>query len=139
MSSPRRRPSLSEAAAEGAVMLIVIGLLFVAGFVGWVIGHNVGGPTKTVTVGSASSATATTSSAQAGKTVFVSAGCGGCHTLHAAGAGGTVGPNLDQRKPSLDRVVERVTDGRRAMPSFKSRLTPQQIRDVAAFVYRSTH
>jgi cytochrome c oxidase subunit 2 len=25
------------------------------------------------------------------------AGCGGCHTLAAAGATGTIGPNLDQR------------------------------------------
>ena len=33
--------------------------------------------------------------AAAGEQVFASAGCGGCHTLSAAGATGTVGPNLD--------------------------------------------
>src|SRR5581483_8462900 len=37
---------------------------------------------------------------QAGKAVFESAGCKGCHTLKAAGATGTVGPNLDQLKPA---------------------------------------
>ena len=37
-------------------------------------------------------------SAAAGKAVFTgSAGCSGCHTLAAAGATGTVGPNLDTR------------------------------------------
>jgi cytochrome c oxidase subunit 2 len=37
----------------------------------------------------------------AGKTVFAgSAGCSGCHTLAAAGATGTIGPNLDQRLKS---------------------------------------
>jgi cytochrome c oxidase subunit 2 len=33
--------------------------------------------------------------ANAGKAVFASAGCSGCHTLAQAGATGTVGPNLD--------------------------------------------
>jgi cytochrome c oxidase subunit 2 len=34
--------------------------------------------------------------ADAGKQVFASNGCGGCHTLAAAGATGTVGPGLDK-------------------------------------------
>ena len=42
----------------------------------------------------------TGSAAPNGKAVFASAGCGGCHTLKAAGATGTVGPNLDALKPS---------------------------------------
>jgi cytochrome c oxidase subunit 2 len=47
---------------------------------------------------SSSSSSASATSAAAGKTVFTgSAGCSGCHTLAAAGATGTVGPNLDQR------------------------------------------
>ena len=33
--------------------------------------------------------------AAAGEAVFASAGCGGCHTLEAAGVSGAVGPNLD--------------------------------------------
>ena len=46
------------------------------------------------TGGSSSSAT----TAAAGKAVFTgSAGCSGCHTLAAAGATGTVGPDLDTR------------------------------------------
>ena len=41
----------------------------------------------------------------AGKQVFASAGCGGCHTLKDAGSTGNVGPNLDQLKPSAATVV----------------------------------
>lgn len=70
----------------------------------------------------------------AGKAVFASAGCGGCHTLADAGSNGAVGPNLDQAKPSYDLVVDRVTNGKGVMPSFKGQLTEQQIQDVAAYV-----
>jgi mono/diheme cytochrome c family protein len=75
----------------------------------------------------------------AGKAVFLTAGCKTCHTLKAAGATGTVGPNLDQLKPAEARVKLQVENGGAIMPAFKGRLTPKQIQDVAAFVYASTH
>jgi mono/diheme cytochrome c family protein len=74
----------------------------------------------------------------AGEAVFASAGCGGCHTLEAAGSSGNVGPNLDEAKPPHDLVVERVTNGMGAMPSFKGQLDDEQIQDVAAYVVEST-
>jgi cytochrome c6 len=72
--------------------------------------------------------------AEAGKQVFASAGCTACHTLADAGATATVGPNLDQAKPSAALVVARVTNGKGAMPAFKERLSETQIQDVAAYV-----
>jgi cytochrome c553 len=75
----------------------------------------------------------------AGKQVFASAGCGGCHTLKAAGSNGAVGPNLDQLKPDAARVAHQVEVGGGPMPSFKATLSPKQIQDVAAFVATSTH
>ena len=72
--------------------------------------------------------------AAAGKEVFESAGCTSCHTLADAGASGTVGPNLDEAKPPATLVVERVTNGAGAMPSFKDQLSEKQIADVAAYV-----
>jgi mono/diheme cytochrome c family protein len=75
----------------------------------------------------------------AGKLVFASAGCGGCHTLKAAGSSGTVGPNLDQLKPATAIVVHQVEVGGGPMPAFKGSLTEKQIQDVAAFVSTSTH
>ena len=74
----------------------------------------------------------------AGAAIFAKAGCGGCHTLAAAHATGTVGPNLDQAKPSYELATGRVTLGKGVMPSFKGQLTTQQIADVAAYVVKST-
>lgn len=72
--------------------------------------------------------------ATAGKAVFESAGCKTCHTLSDAGASGTIGPNLDDAKPPFSLVVDRVTNGKGVMPSFKGKLKDQQIADVAQYV-----
>jgi mono/diheme cytochrome c family protein len=75
-----------------------------------------------------------------GEIVFVTEGCGGCHTLAAAGVvgnideQGSVAPDLDEAKASYDEIVEVVTNGRGAMPSFQGDITPKDIRDVAAYV-----
>jgi cytochrome c6 len=74
----------------------------------------------------------------AGKQVFETAGCKGCHTLKDAGATGTVGPNLDQAKPPLSLAVQRVTKGAGAMPSFLGQLSTKQIADVTAYVVTKT-
>jgi len=80
------------------------------------------------------SAPSATGDATAGKAVFMSAGCANCHTLKEAGATGAVGPNLDQAHPSEALVVNRVTNGKGGMPSFKGQLSAEQIRAVASFV-----
>jgi len=76
--------------------------------------------------------------AAAGAKTFTSAGCTGCHTLAAAHATGTVGPNLDQAKPDYRLATARVTLGKGVMPSFKGRLSDQEIANVAAYVVKST-
>lgn len=68
-----------------------------------------------------------------GKSIFTTT-CGSCHTLSDAGTSGTVGPNLDSSKPSKELVVDRVTNGRGAMPSFKDSLDEAQIQTVADYV-----
>ena len=69
-----------------------------------------------------------------GKSIFASAGCGSCHVLADAGSNGTIGPNLDDAKPSKALAVDRVTNGQGAMPSFKDQLSKQQIDAVASYV-----
>jgi cytochrome c553 len=93
-----------------------------------VVGTVPTGPTVTAKKGDAAS----------GKGIFASAGCGSCHTLKAAGSTGTIGPNLDDLKPSLELAVTRVTNGKAPMPAFKGQLTEKQISDVATFVVEST-
>ena len=69
-----------------------------------------------------------------GAAVFESAGCGGCHTLAAAGASGTTGPNLDELQPDRETVVDQVTNGGGGMPAFGDRLSEAEIEAVATYV-----
>ena len=107
-----------------------------------------------------SSSTGSGTSAAAGKTVFTgTAGCSGCHTLAAAGATGTVGPNLDSRLKSdcataqskkirgatLEQCIQTAITHPYAylptgyssgiMPSdFATRLTSDQIKALVTFL-----
>jgi len=81
-----------------------------------------------------------------GKGVFLSAGCGACHTFAAAGTKATVGPNLDAtlQGKSAAFVRESILDpnatiapGYRSgvMPtSYRSQLTTRQIADLVSFL-----
>lgn len=84
--------------------------------------------------------------AEAGKTVFTSAGCAACHTLTAAGAKGTVGPDLDTalkgkdaefvRQSILDPNAE-IAPGFQPgiMPeNFKQTLNTKQLDDLVALL-----
>ena len=71
-----------------------------------------------------------------GKSIFTE-NCASCHTLADAGTSGTIGPNLDESRPSKDLAVERVTNGMGAMPSFRDTLSPEQIQAVAEYVSSS--
>jgi len=89
-------------------------------------------PPATTTSGGSGSTT--TAAAPNGKQVFETAGCSGCHTLKDAGSTGTVGPNLDQLKPSEATVQHQVEVGGGAMPAFKGQLSAAQIQAVAEYV-----
>jgi mono/diheme cytochrome c family protein len=71
-----------------------------------------------------------------GRSIFADS-CGSCHTLADAGTAGTIGPNLDAAKPPKALVVDRVTNGKGAMPSFKDSLDAAQIEAVAEYVSSS--
>ena len=96
---------------------------------------------STSTAAATTSASATASgggsstavSLKAGQKVFEST-CASCHTLAAAGSTGTVGPNLDQLKPSDALVTKQVTNGGGGMPAFGSTLSKTQISSVAQYV-----
>ena len=74
------------------------------------------------------------SGARSGAAVFQSAGCASCHTLKAAGATGTAGPDLDRARPSASTVRSAVTSGRGSMPSFSGKLSRGQIAALARYV-----
>ena len=62
--------------------------------------------------------------------------CQQCHTLAAANAVATVGPNLDRLKPSEDVVLDAIEEGRaRGQGRMPADLVQgQDARDVASFV-----
>ena len=65
--------------------------------------------------------------------------CGTCHTLHAAGSEGQIGPNLDQIKPTLIQVMTAVKNGIGVMPAFDEILTNEEIEAVSHYVVTSTN
>ena len=81
----------------------------------------------------------TQGNAEAGATIYNEQGCGGCHVLEAAGSSGSVGPNLDESKPELELIVDRVTNGKGVMPAFGDELSEEEIQNVSAYVFQSTH
>ena len=70
----------------------------------------------------------------AGKRLFSSSGCSGCHTFTAAGSKGTTGPNLDDARPSPGAVVHQLQHGGGLMPSFEGKLSEKDMNNLAAFV-----
>lgn len=74
---------------------------------------------------------------EAGRELFASEGCGGCHVLEAAGTTGTIGPNLDQAQPTFDAAVTQITNGGGGMPPYGGQLSAEEIRSLAAFVTES--
>ena len=70
-----------------------------------------------------------------GKDVFLNkAICGSCHALSEAETVGQIGPNLNQIKPDIIRVISAVTNGIGVMPPYEGTLSKQEIEAVAHYV-----
>jgi sulfite dehydrogenase len=87
---------------------------------------------------------------KAGKPIFIST-CGVCHRLKAAGSVGNIGPVLDKVPLSEAVLIKAITNGGASvmtkaqvakyatqMSAYKGVLSPDQIKNVAAYVYVST-
>jgi len=110
-------------------------------------------PTAETVVGTVATTTtqAAKGDAKAGATLFISQGCGGCHTFKPAGTNGTVGPDLDKlaeyAKTADQGSLEEFTHESIAnpsayieqgfpnsMPNFGSTLSAKQIADLVAYL-----
>ena len=70
-----------------------------------------------------------------GKDVFLNkANCAACHTLAEAGSNSQIGPNLNQIKPNMMRVMSVVKNGIGIMPPLEGLLSDQEIEAVAHYV-----
>jgi mono/diheme cytochrome c family protein len=85
-----------------------------------------------------------------GAQVFANNGCGGCHTLAAAGTGGTVGPNLDEvlKGQSAAMIHESIVDPNakiaKGYPSgvmpetFEEKLSPEELNNLVQYLVKET-
>ncbi|WP_413816615.1 c-type cytochrome [Piscinibacter gummiphilus] len=74
---------------------------------------------------------------EAGRKLFTSGAapsCATCHTLRDAGATGEIGPVLDELKPDEARVVQALRNGLGVMPSFRDKLSDNEIALLARYV-----
>ena len=75
-----------------------------------------------------------------GKLIFMRDGnCATCHTLADANSNGNIGPNLDEIKPDISRVLMAVTNGIGVMPAYQGQLSEEEINAVATYVVESTN
>lgn len=171
--SPRAMVKVLIAALLGTVVgiAVMIGVIVIAGgetsnasSLGLSVSLSTASPSTTTSTTASTPATSTGGStstggagnASAGKAVFASNGCGSCHTLAAASATGTIGPDLDKLAADatkagmpLDAFIQQsITDpaaftasgGPWATPmptTFGSSLSSSQIADLVALISSS--
>lgn len=70
-----------------------------------------------------------------GKEIFLKNGnCATCHSLKDAGSVANVGPNLNEIKPDMGRIINAVNNGIGVMPSQLGILSEEEIDAVAYYV-----
>ena len=75
-----------------------------------------------------------------GKIIFMGDGnCATCHSLDDTNSNGKVGPNLNEIKPDISRVLMAVTNGIGVMPAYQWQLSEEEIEAVATYVVESTN
>jgi|TARA_B100000809_G_C15118148_1_gene523225 mono/diheme cytochrome c family protein len=75
-----------------------------------------------------------------GKQIFLEEGnCATCHTLQDANSYGNIGPNLNEIKPDIMRIISAVTNGIGVMPAYEGQLSTEEIKAVATYVAKSTN
>ena len=152
MSVPPKKKSWAGPAAEGALVLAVVGMLFVAALAGFLVGRGSAddddspAAAETQTTEETATEGATTEETETeeteteggedadGAAVFAEAGCGGCHTFGPANSSGTVGPSLDEIDMSKEEIAQQVRNGGGGMPAFGDRLSDAEIDAVADYV-----
>ena len=74
-----------------------------------------------------------------GREIFLEQGtCSSCHALTDAGSQANIGPNLDEIRPDLNRIILAVTNGIGVMPAFDEILSEDEINAVSHYVYKAT-
>jgi mono/diheme cytochrome c family protein len=119
-------------------------------------GATTAAPTAKTVIGSLPTAAPISGDAAAGKTLYETSGCGGCHTFKPAGSAGKVGPDLDNLASDAQKadqgpldqytfssiknpsgyVVPGFNDG--VMPNYGTQMSDKQIADLTAFLTKQS-
>ena len=74
-----------------------------------------------------------------GKEIFLEVGnCAACHILSDAGSNAIIGPNLNEIRPDVSRILMTVKNGIGVMPAMEGILSNEEIEAVAHYVSIST-
>ena len=92
-----------------------------------------------ILVASASAGEAAKVDREAARELFHAYSCSACHALTDAGAGGSIGPTLDNPTLTRDFVIGRIANGQGAMPSFKGQLAEEDIALLADYIVETSH
>ena len=75
-----------------------------------------------------------------GKEIFLNDGnCASCHSLSDAKSIANIGPNLDEIRPSLEKVLATVTNGIGVMPAYQDILSKDEIEAVSHYVSKASN
>ena len=70
-----------------------------------------------------------------GKQIFLGQGnCAACHILKDAKSNGNIGPNLNEIRPDIEKVISIVKNGIGVMPAFEDQLSNEEIQAVSYYV-----
>lgn len=138
------QPSASAAINRTRAWLIGLGLGVIA-IAALIIAFSIGThysdePSPSAASGTSTTATTTQSTVATGpgRQLFITH-CAACHTLSEAGTTGTVGPNLDQLKPSVDLVHQAIIIGGAGSGTMpKNLVAGDQITQIADYVAAAT-
>ena len=76
-----------------------------------------------------------------GKALFITEAvpaCAICHTLADAGAEGSIGPDLNELKPTKEVVLKVLKEGMGVMPSFAETMSNEDMEAVADYIVSVT-
>lgn len=76
---------------------------------------------------------------EAARELFHAYSCSACHALADSGAGGSIGPTLDNPSMSRDFVIDRIANGQGAMPSFSGQLSDEEIALLADYIVEASN
>ena len=139
-----RRRSGSEAAAEATIVLLALGLAFVAALAGWVVGRSTRA-TRTVAAATAPTPTASVDpKVAAGAHIFVQFACSQCHGEQGRGGVSSFVPALTNvaktlQPAELRRIIdhglgESKNPTKPYMPVWGEVISKTQVTDLIAFL-----